>query len=296
MFRQNLLLLFLSCAATAVAVATIHDNFRTRAALYGARQAWTEPEPFFLVALVWVGIVSLGFLVPLRAWKLGGLVVVWGAVLLLAERERGLWYVPQARYVVPPSVDFVLVTTKRTKWRAATTLGLLRRANVNASVVWGIDAKEYASAKEMYAKVYGPDEKHAHKLSGNAAGLMLSNVVVWKSAHESEWLVVFEDDAVPLHDFLKKLYGTLTHFSGMDMVWLDTRNAYPYRIAGKLTCCTAAVAYRVERLPLLVDSVREISQPIDLFLADKCNSGALKCGASMLVKEGDLGFGSSFAS
>jgi len=269
--------LYMAIIATAVVLIVQHFVIYFRVTMYARRQTWNEHEPEVMYILIWLSI-TVGWLVPSSVSKSKKeliVLIVWGATALMLFRESGIFYVPRleiSKHI--PAVHYIMLTTERTSWRLNTTLELFRREGVEPTLFHGhVDdyQKKWISQTNMYFDV-------------------LRFLIKTLTTEEfDDWVVVLEDDAMPLFDFRRNLGFSLEYFYASSVVWLDTRNAYPYMMVGTFTCGNAGTAFRIGSLRYILDVLsKEPPQAVDILMARACNDGSLRCGASMLVREGEL--------
>jgi hypothetical protein len=107
-----------------------------------------------------------------------------------------------------------------------------------------------------------------------------------ETPREADWVVVYEDDAVPLGGgrFVAYLEDAACRYARHDLVWLDTRSTTDWFFGGKVLTGSNAVAFRTAVLAdtLAVVQEEKLDQS-DIFFPRLCNTGMLKCAFSPLV-------------
>lgn len=259
---------------------------KTRAELYGMRQLWNEREPLIIAVMIGLSPWIFFFFNNTKIIYLYCLITGF-----YTYRETGIWYVPTIRAEPAPTFEYIIITVPENDWRTFITEKRFEIAGIQPSLFMGIPTME---AQDLCRAHNFVDCLENNKL----LAIFMTNVELWVSpnlAKQTEWLVVFEDDAVPLRNFKQLLPMTVSYHvwqnPDLDVVWLDTRNAFPYRVWGDFTCGMAGIAYRKTSLSKIYETVRLYPEmlEIDVLLANLCNLKHLNCAASMLVKESELG-------
>ncbi len=115
---------------------------------------------------------------------------------------------------------------------------------------------------------------------------------------DSEWVLLFEDDAYLYEWSMKGILGAACHYREADMIWLDMRGAVDWFFMKKTGGGMAGTLFRrasLERIIELMDvngpEFRKSTETYNRFgrnddyLSHLCHNGILKCALSPMVRE-----------
>lgn len=227
----------------------------------------------------------------------------------------GYYQCPYSGRFERPSAYFVTIPKNEDR---ACSVGCELRANqFNAVQVDGIQASHYTDTRDMIEKLgmqypdeYAPDDpKIRYKTMLRLSMTLSYRSAVLRAAAEdnstlSEWIFMVEDDAVLLVDpgeFERVLCYYTVSATDVDMVWLDTRNSFPFWTSGSPGGGVSGALFRRSsaakiaeiwrwngarmQVAMQVPGTRDILPQHDVMLMKACGDGTLICSAVPLVRE-----------
>lgn len=281
-------------------------------ARYKASEPLLQPMLFLagIVVFASVHLIRLGLLAD--PGPNGQLVVLGGvslgvlaACLYVIQNGTVIHFASINKYAVRSDVSYVVMTAAAAECPLKKTRAHMREMSLEHNVVYAkADSAKFADSRETM-RAFGFNDafvRDAHAAYPRRLAHCLDAAMMLKKLsveNMKPWVVVVEDDFEPLPGFARKLERFLTAYDAYDIIWLDARNALPWvflhrRVVGGMV----AMAYKRESLAKIATMVRmdspEFTQwlrgrddytsvQFDMFLADLCNSGVLRCAFAPLA-------------
>ena len=228
--------------------------------LWGVREPFAFVGFFIIAAVLAVATHVIWKSIPHRPWAVVGastvcLVVVFGVV----DMGIGPVHSGCGATATVPTADFYVMTIQRSAYRLPAFEAQMVHAGVEATALTGVDANDFTTTHQlMQSQGVDTDAEIPNEYIGNVA-LVLGNRRVYLVAaaqSQADWLVIFEDDVVLLANFVSRLSSAICFYGEVDMIWLDTRNAFSWMIAERLDGELAGAAIRrrsVDKIASLLD-------------------------------------------
>jgi hypothetical protein len=225
------------------------------------------------------------------------------------------WIMDSSCFSLEDDVSYYFITIPRNIDRKCSFEARMKRAGVqNCTAIMGIDASKYDTTIDLLQdyqieirdeKSIPPPPPEVRSFVAVTLGVQRALETMYKDA-STEWVILFEDDAVVLSHFHQYLNQALCEYEGYDMIWLDTRNAANWFFLRRLDGGSNAICYRRSSL-LKIASYLDFNSEfmtsarlsngydtprhqfdatgIDVSLARMCNQGYMKCASVPLVVE-----------
>lgn len=201
--------------------------------------------------------------------------------------------------------DFWVITLSRESSRYHAFQGRAMQQGLDPQVYLGRDWRKVQNETErarLVPSFITPDAFYAAVYSLTYRQVLLQALHTNEAA---DWIVVFEDDAVPMSRFVPRLESLecRARFE-TDMLWFDTRDTVENYFLGTFQSGLAGAAYRVQsieriaalialndsdpfygpwrRLPGIPNNAKAIP---DIIMAHACHRGVLQCEYAPLVRE-----------
>ncbi len=295
--------LFVAAAAQTVSAVALFKLFHT---LWVVNTAFLCGFSALNVVTTVVLFVGAGFWRRRRSVVVPSVCLLCFAFLWLLLYRMAFDTIPQST-CHNASIQYYVMTIPRNAQRLAAFTQRMRLANVSCVPANGIDASQYANMAGLLAghpdlRNVNPRVVPADKYVGNAV-LILG---FWKtmlfmlshSSPQTEWVALFEDDAFLYKWSLQGIKNAACFYKAADVVWLDMRGAPDWYFLKQCRGGMAGTLFRRASLAKLAQLMRIDGEPFqssltsynsksrnDDFLAHMCNSGAIQCALSPMVRE-----------
>ncbi len=184
-------------------------------------------------------------------------------------------------------IEFFVMTIPRNKIRFMKFEAHMQNKRIEYTELAGVDALLSGS---------GPERVH---MGDFVFVLGIRRALLSMLTHgDSEWVLLFEDDANLFDWSLKKIHNAACHYKDADMIWLDTRGAVDWFFLGSVSGGMVGTLFRrssIMKVYELMDPEGEMFQESlfsynptgknDDYLAHLCKRGILKCAQTPLVRE-----------
>jgi hypothetical protein len=175
------------------------------------------------------------------------------------------------------------------------TLIVISSNNTERMNIFNFHFTNYEVLDATQVKV--PDDwKTTSDFLNRCLNLYFSYVALFsKQYHETEWIVVLEDDAIPLEKnlFKKQINSVVEQYAEKDYICLDVRSNLVQGLTGQILGSTAGSIFKVKSLPFIKEEVLKFKtwkedRYIDKVLVNLCYRKKLNCVAVPLIQENGL--------
>lgn len=180
--------------------------------------------------------------------------------------------------------NFYCITLPSTPERTEHARLQFEREGVSVTWVYGVDAVKFAIKPHLY--MHSNPDGSKYFISPGACALVLSHYMALRFAERDGGdFVIFEDDIVLPENFLSE-FEEVKKQTPEDClgVWLEYCCVEPERmekisdrLRRALPLCTAAVWYRPEAIPHLLDAIAPAHAPVDILIKERAALALKPC-------------------